>query len=198
MQGEAKVAHFANGSACRLAATRRSSGTARLRARSSHHRQRQNSRRTLDECHGFDVGVSRRMCNGSVCRATGTSSSGFTFDFKALTVLPWWQPEPALERTKEVAFIDKAEHVGHLTQRDAVLGHVLAGQLPASLIEKLLERSPLCVQTALQSAVRQCQAAGNVLAARLASMQPPDDFGADPVAETGVPKTGQPLLHHAF
>ena len=55
LQGEAKAVHTANRSVRRLAARRRSSGTAQLRARSSHHCQRQNSRRRFDTCHGFDV-----------------------------------------------------------------------------------------------------------------------------------------------
>ena len=63
------------------------------------------------------------MCNRSASGKTGSSHSNFTFDFKALTVLPRRKAKPALERAKEAALVDKAKPVGHPSPRHADARH---------------------------------------------------------------------------
>ena len=80
-------------------------------------------------------------------------------------------PNQRLQARNRVALVAETQLVRHLGQAAAWVGQVLAGQLAAGVVQKLLKTHRLCLQPALQGAVGQVRACRHVLPAGFTQVQ---------------------------
>src|SRR5262249_4998754 len=113
-------------------------------------------------------------------------------------VLPPRKVEPALAGAEEAALVGKAEQIGGLRQGELQAAEVLLGEFAPGTVQKLDVGCFFLLQAPLQGALAHGEFARDLVAARLAVGQPPDDHFARPVAGSRVVEVSQVLAREAL